>query len=414
MNLLKNKNIVLCITGGIAAYKAVSLASFLSKKGANIFAVLTKHATKFITPLTFKTITKNKVTTDMFDESDFIPHISLAELADIVLVAPATANIIAKAAAGIADDIVSTLLLSTDAKKIIIPAMNTKMYLNPITQQNINKLSKNNFNILPPDIGFLACRDEGVGRFPTIEKIYGFIKQTLSHKLSFLLGKKVLVTLGGTIEDIDPVRFITNRSSGKMGFAFVEQLHLSGANVTIIAGNVNENDLKNFKLQYDTIKIERVRSASEMYSAVINSSNDFDIYIMAAAVADFTAEKKDSKIKKDKTGALSISLSATKDILATLPKRKGALYVGFCAESKDLLNEARKKLTKKNIDFIVANKIIGEKNAIGGVKAEVFLLNKWNNNIKKIEYDTKKNIAYEILNFMEDILKEFDASSDEV
>jgi phosphopantothenoylcysteine decarboxylase/phosphopantothenate--cysteine ligase len=243
---VKDKKIVLCVTGGIAAYKSVMLASFLKKKGADVFVVMTENAKKFVTPLTFKNITRNKVATEMFDETDFVPHISLADLADLVIVAPATANIIAKIACGIADDLVSTFLLSSTAPKVIIPAMNTNMYLNPVTVENISKLKKNGMLVMEPDAGLMACGTRGEGRFPEIERIYGFIMKHLPETNSVFSGKKVVIATGGTSEDIDPVRCITNRSSGKMGFSFAEEFISRGADVRIVAGNVSDLLLHNF------------------------------------------------------------------------------------------------------------------------------------------------------------------------
>jgi len=391
----KNLNIILCITGGIAAYKAVSLASLLKKKGANVFPVLTKNATKFITPLTLKTITKNKVTIDMFDESDFIPHISLSDLADIIIVAPATANIIAKAANGIADDMVSTLLLSCSAKKFIIPAMNTKMYLNKITQENINRLKSNNYFIMDPDDGDMACGTSGPGRYPDNKKILDFISAH-DKKTLFFKNKKILITLGGTVEDIDPVRFITNRSSGKMGFNLAEQFINYGGDVTLITANVNDNILQNFINNYPEIKIIKIRSALEMKEEIIKFKNNFDIYVMAAAVADYKPVYSENKIKKSDNDLL-LKLTKTDDILKSLEKRKNALYIGFAAESNDLIDNAKKKLKEKNIDLIIANNISGNKSAIGSDMAEVYLLNKWNDEIIKIEYNSKKLISKNII-----------------
>jgi phosphopantothenoylcysteine decarboxylase/phosphopantothenate--cysteine ligase len=392
---LNNKNVVLCITGGIAAYKAVALASLLVKNNANVFPVLTKNALKFITPLTLKTITKNKVTYKMFDTSDFIPHISLAELADIVVVAPATANIIAKIANGIADDMVSTLILSTKATKIIIPAMNCNMYLNPITQENIKKLLKNDFLIMQPDTGNLACGTEGIGRFPEVDKIFEFISESIQNKKvenNFFKDKKVLITLGGTIEDIDPVRYISNRSSGRMGFSFAEAFDKCGAFVTIISGNVDERLLDDFKNKYKHIKIINIRSASNMKDEVIKFENDFDVYLMSAAVADYTVDFSDTKIKKNEEEII-LKLKRTQDILKSLKKRDNAIYIGFAAETDDLLESARKKLKEKNLTFLIANNVKGDKSAIGSESAKIFLLNKWNDKINEFDYMDKKQLA---------------------
>ena len=405
---LKNKNIILCITGSIAAYKAVYLASFLKKSGSNVYAVLTKNATKFISPITLKTITNNKVTTEMFDESDFIPHISLAKLADIIIVAPATANIIAKAATGIADDMVSTLLLSSLAPKVIVPAMNVNMYNNSITQINIQILKDNGFYVMHPDKGDQACGVKGVGRFPEIKKIYSFILKSIDNKKSIFNNKKILVTIGGTIEDIDPVRYISNRSSGRMGFAFAEELIYRGGKVDIIVGNVSDLLLSKFKSKFSDIKIKYIRSSNDLKNKTIASDN-YDIYIMAAAVADYTTIYNKNKIKKD-SGLLNLPLKNTDDILLSLKRNQNSIYIGFAAETDNLLENAWDKLNKKSLDFIIANNVAGNKSAIGNKKAEVYLLNKWEDKEYKFNFSNKKIIASNVLDKIENILKNYKKS----
>lgn len=400
---IKNKNIVLGITGGIAAYKAAYLASFLKNRGANVYTVLTKNALRFITPLTFKTLTKNKVTIEMFDESDFIPHISLADLADIVVIAPATANIIAKAASGIADDMLSTLLLSTKAKKIVVPAMNSNMYLNSITQRNINTLKNNGFFVMEPDYGKLACETEGIGKFPKIERIYGFILRCMVDESSFFYKKKVLITVGGTIEDIDPVRYISNRSSGKMGLSLAEAFLLKGATVSLIVASVSDLLLNNFVTKYPDVNIKRTRSAKEMYELLKKVENDYDVYCMAAAVSDYTPSYSEEKIKKSENN-FTLKLTKTIDIISSIKKRKDAMYIAFAAESEDLIENAKKKLKDKQVDFLIANIVKGEKNAIGSEKAEVFILNKHKEDIFKIEYDNKEIVAEKIVNYIEGLV----------
>ena len=401
---LSKKNIVLCVTGGIACYKSVMLASLLKKEGANVFVVMTKNATKFVNPVTFKNITKNKVTTKMFANDDFVPHISLADLADLVIIAPATANIIAKASYGIADDMVSTLLVSSKAPKFIIPAMNTNMYLNPITQENIQRLKKFDFKVLEPDTGMLACGVEGVGRFPEIEKIYGFILKNLGDRNSVFYNKKILITLGGTVEDIDPVRCITNRSSGKMGFSFAEEFIIKGANVKIICGNVSSLELHNFQKKFCDTEIQFVRSAKDMKEAVTQNIDNFDLLFMASAVADYSPEYSESKIKKENDD-LVLKLRKTEDILKSIPKKENKIYVGFAAESDNLIENAKNKLIKKQLDFVIANEIVGEQAAIGNDKASVFILNKWNVDIKKIDYSQKSVIAKSVCNELEELIK---------
>lgn len=402
---LKNKNIVLCITGGIAAYKAVYLASFLIKEGAEVYAVLTENAAKFITPLTLKSITGNKVTIEMFDESDFIPHISLADLADIVVVAPATANIIAKAATGMADDMVSTLLLSTTAPKVIVPAMNTNMYYNPMTQVNLQILNDNGYFVMKPDEGLLACGTRGTGRFPEVENIYGFIIKNVLKSDSSFKDKKILITTGGTIEDIDPVRYISNKSSGRMGLSFAEEFIARGAKVTIIAANVSDLLMNDFRNKFNDIEVINVRSAANMNEELFKRADNFDLYLMAAAVSDYSVNYSQSKIKKSDYD-MTLELVKTTDILKTLPKNDNAVYIGFAAESDDLVENAKSKLLDKGVDFLIANEVVGEKGAIGNKKAEVYLLNKWNDEIQKFSYSDKASIANSVISKVELILKE--------
>lgn len=403
---IKNKNVVLCITGGIAAYKAVSLASFLKKKGANVHCVMTKNATEFVTPLTLKTVTGNKVTKEMFDDSDFIPHISLSELADIIIVAPATANIIAKAAGGIADDMVSTILLSSKAIKMIIPAMNTNMYLNKITQKNVKILKDNDFKIMEPDEGLLACGMEGPGRFPEIEKVYDFIAKNFDTKKKIFKGKRILITAGGTIEDIDPVRFITNRSSGLMGYSFADEFISQGADVTIISGNVSDIVKNEFVNRHDNVKIVDVRSAKELKKEIEKNIKNKNIFIMTAAVADFSPEYKDKKIKKT-NDKISLKLNKTDDILSSIKKNKNTIYIGFAAETENLIKNAKEKLKKKKLDIIIANLVKGPKSAIGSNKAEVVILNKWDDNEHLVEYADKKRIVKSIVEYLIKILSKY-------
>lgn len=403
--MLKNKNIVLCVSGGIAAYKAAALASMLVKEGANIYVIMTKNATKFITPLTFKSITRNKVTVEMFDESDFIPHISLSELADLVIVAPATANVIAKAAHGLADDMTSTILLSTKAPKIIVPAMNTNMYENPVTQQNIKTIQKNNFTIVEPETGRMACGTYGKGRYPDNEKILGTIIKTLTNNSSMFYKKRILITIGGTIEDIDPVRYITNRSSGKTGFQFAAKLIEKGAEVKIIAGNVSEIILKDFQKKYYYTKIIKIRSAKDMLEKVTAEYPDCDILFMPSAVADYSPNYTEEKIKKT-DNKLLLELHNTSDILKTLKKEKNKIHIGFAAESSDVLKNAKNKIKTKGLEIIIANKIKGEESAIGTDKSELLIINKWNDEIKRLTYKTKKENIPLALDIIEELIQQ--------
>lgn len=391
--MLKGKNIVLVVTGGIAVYKAVELASRLVKSGANVYTVMTANAVEFVNPLTFKTITRNKVTIELFDTSEFIPHISLSDLADLVVVAPATANIIAKAAHGIADDMASTLLLSVDVPKLVVPAMNTKMFDNPITQKNLDILKGAGFTLMEPDCGYLACGDSGRGRFPEITRIFGVISTLLRDKNHPLLNKNILITAGGTIEDIDPVRFITNRSSGKTAFYMAREFYNYGANITVIAGNVDNNIKDDFIKTCLEANVVDVRSADDMFKSVNSHIKKSDILIMAAAVADFTPDTQNSKIKK-KDGGLTLHLNNTKDILKNIEKKENLVYIGFAAESDNLEKNAVEKMSAKNLDYIIANSVNGEKNAMGSDKNELLVFkNGSNSEILRIPFgDKSENI----------------------
>ena len=400
--MLKDKNIVLCVTGGIACYKAVNLCSLLKKNGANVYVVMTKNAQKFVSPITFKSITQNRVTTKMFDEDDFVPHITLSQLASVVMVAPATANIIAKASYGIADDVVSSLLVASSNKpKFIIPAMNSNMYINPIVQENIKRLQNFGYNVMTPDSGILACGTSGIGRFPNEERIVGYLLANLSDKNSYFYNKKILVTLGGTIEDIDPVRCITNRSSGKMGFAFASEFIKRGAAVSIIAGNVDNYELHKFTKVNGDQNITFIRSALALKNEVYRQMNHNDILFMASAVADYSPTYSNDKIKKvnDK---IVLELKKTDDILKGLDKDKNKIYIGFAAESSDLLQNAKDKLINKGLDFLIANEVVGDKSSIANDKAEVYLINKLGNDVKKIDYSHKKDVSKQILNIIEE------------
>ncbi|MBP7554063.1 MAG: bifunctional phosphopantothenoylcysteine decarboxylase/phosphopantothenate--cysteine ligase CoaBC [Spirochaetes bacterium] len=400
--MIKGKNIVLCVTGGISAYKSVYLASKLKKLGANVITVMSKNAVKFVSPLTFKSITGNKVTVEMFDESDFIPHIKLSDLADIVVVAPATANIIAKAACGIADDMISSLLLSVKSPILIVPAMNTNMYQNKIFQDNLSKIVEFGFHTIEPATGELACGTSGIGRFPEIDTVVGKIEKILYKKSVLFSGKKVAITLGGTIEDIDPVRYICNRSSGKMGLAFAEEFALRGTEVSIIAGNVDELALNKFMLKFPDIQVTCIRSAKELKENLLKMETFCDIIFMCAAVADYKPEYSEMKIKKTNE-ELNLKLFRTDDVIGGLNKSSNKIYIAFSAESENLLENAYHKLINKKVDFIIANETVGEKKAIGGDCAEVVLLNRWNENLFKVEYSDKRSVSAKTLDEIEKI-----------
>ena len=345
------KNIVVAVCGGIAVYKTVDLVSRLKKKGHNVYVMMTKSACEFVTPLTFQTMSQNEVVTDMFAPvSNWeVEHISLATKADVMLICPATANVIGKMASGIADDFVTTTIMATKAKKVICPAMNNNMYENTVVQKNLKKLQDDGCIIVGPGEGFLACGTVGKGRLTELENIEDAIEEALCTEKD-LLGKKVLVTAGPTREAIDPVRFITNHSSGKMGYEIAKRAKIRGAEVTLISGTVNLRP-------FSGVNVVSVTSALDMYDAVMAEYENCDIVIKAAAVADFTpADKSEHKIKK--TDSMSLSLTKNPDILSELGEKKThQVLVGFCMETKDLIENAKGKLEKKNLDFIVANNL---------------------------------------------------------
>lgn len=351
--MLKGKNILLGVSGGIAAYKSASLASMLVRSGANVHVLMTEHARNFIHPITFETLTGNKCITDTFDRNfEFqVEHVSLAKLADAVIVAPATANIIAKLAHGLADDMLTTTLLACRCPKIIAPAMNTAMYENPVTQANMDLLCKYGMEVVTPANGRLACGDTGAGKMPEPETLLQYICKCCAYPKD-MKGMKVLVTAGPTQESIDPVRYITNHSSGKMGYSIARICMLRGADVTLVTGKTALDP----PMFVDTVS---VTSAKDMYDAVISRSKDMDIIIKAAAVADYRpASISDEKMKKSDNN-LSISLERTDDILKYLGKhkRKDQFLCGFSMETQNMLENSRKKLEEKNLDMIVANNL---------------------------------------------------------
>ena len=350
--LLKGKHIVLGVTGSIAAYKIASLASMLVKKQADVTVIMTPNATNFINPITFESLTGNKCLVDTFDRNfQFqVEHVALAKLADVFLVAPASANVIAKAAHGIADDMLTTTLLACQCPKIFAPAMNTRMYDNPIVQDNIEKLKGYGMEMITPSNGYLACGDTGAGKMPEPETLFEAIVKALAPK--DLAGKKVLVTAGPTQEKMDPVRYISNHSTGKMGYAVARAAMLRGADVTLVSGVT--------ALQPpEGVKVVPVISAADMAQAVKAAASEHDIIVKAAAVADYRpAVTADEKIKK-KDGELTLSLERTEDILAWLGANRleGQILCGFSMETEHLLENSRAKLERKKIDMIVANSL---------------------------------------------------------
>ena len=352
--MLNGKKIALGVTGGIAVYKAVDLVSRLRKQGAEVRVIMTEHAQQFVTPLTFKEISGNKVAVSMWDSNqEFnVEHIALANWADAFVVAPATANILAKMANGIADDLLSTTLLAAQAPIIVCPAMNTGMYQNSITQENIEKLQKHGVTVMPPAVGYLACGVTGPGRLPEPQQIVEFIDAFFAKKDGDMVGMKVLVTAAGTREPIDPVRFVGNRSSGKMGYAIAQAAAQRGAEVLLVTGP----SALEFPPNVNGVKVE---STNEMLEACMEAYEKMDVVIKAAAVADYRPrDVADQKIKKKTDDALTVVMDKNPDILKELGARKAhQILVGFAAETQNLLDNAREKIVKKNLDMIVANDV---------------------------------------------------------
>lgn len=350
------KTVLVGITGGIAAYKIAELVSRLYKNGFNVQVVMTEHATRFITPLTLRTLSNNPVLVDMFDESGThrVQHIGVAEEADILVIAPATANFIAKMACGLADDLLSTIVLATRAPVLIVPSMNTNMYDHPATQDNIRKLKDRGVIVLEPAEGALACGVSGRGRLPEIEIIYDRIVEVLEERPRDLENKTILITAGATQEDIDPVRFITNRSTGKMGYALAAAAARRGARVFLVSGPTS-------LAVPDGVECRMVRSAREMNDICHQLFDQVDIVIGAAAIADYRPlDYSDEKIKKGDDD-LVIKLARNPDILEGLGKRKQhQILVGFAAETSDVIRNARQKMKKKNLDLLVANDLTVE------------------------------------------------------
>lgn len=369
--MVAGKHIVLGVTGSIAAYKIASLASMLVKKKADVTVAMTPNATNFINPITFESLTGNKCLVDTFDRNfEFqVEHVSLAKQTDVFLVAPASANVIAKAAHGIADDMLTTTLLACTCPKLFAPAMNTRMYQNPIVQDNMKALARYGMEVITPASGYLACGDTGEGKMPEPEVLYEYIIKALTPK--DLQGRKVLVTAGPTQEKIDPVRYISNHSTGKMGYAIARAAMRRGADVTLVSGKVNIEPPMG-------VKVVPVISAADMAQAVRAVSQEQDIIIKAAAVADYRPRvTADEKLKK-KDEELSVELERTEDILAYLGahRRAGQFLCGFSMETEHMLDNSRAKLEKKNIDMIVANNLKQEGAGFGTDTNVVTLLTK--------------------------------------
>ena len=352
--MLQGKKIVLGVTGGIAVYKAVDLVSRLRKAGCEVRVVMTEHAQQFVTPLTFKEISGNAVATSMWNANqEFnVEHIALANWADAFLVAPATANILAKMACGLADDLLSTTLLAAQAPIVVCPAMNTGMYQNPATQENIAKLQERGVTVMPPAVGHLACGTSGPGRLPEPQQIVEFMSAFFAGREGDLRGLRVLVTAAGTREPIDPVRYVGNRSSGKMGYAVAQMAAERGADVLLISG-------PSALAAPPNVRVVNVETTNEMLEACLAAYGDVDIVIKAAAVADYRPrDVADQKIKKKTDDALTVVMDKNPDILKTLgAKKEQQVLVGFAAETQNLLANAREKVVKKNLDMIVANDV---------------------------------------------------------
>ena len=386
-----SKTVVLGVSGGIAAYKACDVVSRLRKENIQVNVIMTKHATEFVSALTFQSISQNPVAVEMFEPVTNwdIEHISLAKKADIFLIAPATANVIGKIANGIADDMLSTTVMATKAPVVIAPAMNTNMYENPVTQANIQKLKDLGYIFIEPGYGRLACGDLGPGKLAEPDLIVENIKFLL-NKTDELKGKNVLVTAGPTQEAIDPVRYITNKSTGKMGYALAYQAALMGAKVTLVTGPTN------LEVPFGISEVIKIKSAGQMYETVTSSFDEMDIVIKSAAVADYKPKNiSDSKIKKSDSD-LVLELDRNKDILFELGKLKTKqVLVGFAAETDDLIANAQKKLAKKNLDFIVANDLKQEGAGFAG-DTNIAKLLFADGNIEELPIMTKNQLSKEI------------------
>lgn len=393
--MLNNKKILLCVTGGIAVFKAAALTSKLTQAGAQVKVVMSESATKFVTPLTFQSLSRNEVYTSTFQENNpkVVAHIDLADWADIVLVAPATANIIGKIANGIADDMISTIMLATTADVFIAPAMNVHMYSHPAVQKNMTTLIQYGYSMIEPAEGYLACGYTGKGRLSEPEHIIHYLENYYAEmsEAKPLSGKKVLVTAGPTKEKIDPVRFITNHSTGKMGYAIAEEAAKMGAEVTLVSGEVQLEAPAN-------VHVIKVRSAQDMYEAVIAEYEKQDIIVKSASVADYRPKLVHDQKMKKKDGDLSIQLERTIDILKTLGERKTSqILVGFAAETENVEEYAKQKLEKKNADMIVANNV-SVKGAGFGSDTNIVTMFKRDGSKIELPILSKHEVAKEILN----------------
>lgn len=389
---LEGKNVLLGVTGSIAAYKIAGLASMLVKKNANVQVLMTKNAVNFINPITFESLTGNKCLVDTFDRNfEFsVEHVSIAKKADVLMVAPASANVIAKIAHGIADDMLTTTALACSCHKIIAPAMNTNMYENPVTQDNLRICEKYGIEVMKPAVGYLACGDTGAGKMPEPEELYDYIIKAVAYHKD-LAGKKILVTAGPTQEALDPVRYITNHSSGKMGYAIAFAAACRGAEVTLVTGPTALNRPR-------FVNTVEVTTAKEMFAKVALLSREQDCIIKAAAVADYRPSAVSPEKVKKRDGNLTIDLERTDDILAYLGthKQEGQFLCGFSMETENMIENSRIKLQKKNLDMIVANnlKVAG---AGFGVDTNVVTIITPDKELE-LEKMTKEEVAHRLLN----------------
>lgn len=396
--MFKGKNIILGVTSSIAAYKSANVASALVKKGCNVNVLMTENATNFINPLTFEELTKHKCIIDTFDRNVQynVAHISLAVSADAFIIAPASANVIGKIANGIADDMLTTTVMACKCPVIISPAMNTNMYENPIVQDNLAKLERFGYIIVPPAEGRLACGTIGKGKMPDEQVLLDYLERALSDKQDFK-GKRVLVTAGPTQESIDPVRYITNHSSGKMGYAVARQAMLRGAEVTLVSGKVNLPPVP-------FVKMINVTTAEDMYNAVTAEFDNTDIVVKAAAVADFRPKQIASDKLKKADGMNNIELEPTKDILKELGKNKKTQFIcGFSMETQNMTENSKKKLDTKNLDMIVCNNLKVEGAGFQGDTNVVTIIDK--TNTTELGIMSKTEVADKILDRIAEINK---------
>ena len=388
--MLKDKTVVIGVSGGIAVYKTLDVVSRLRKLGVNVNVIMTKSATEFVTPLSFQSLSQNYVVCDMFEDPKTwdVEHISLAKRADVFLIAPATANVIGKIANGIADDMLTTTIMAAKCHKIISPAMNTNMFENPIVQDNISKLKNYGYEVIEPDSGYLACGDVGAGKMPDPEVLESYIIKEIAFEKD-LKGKKVLITAGPTMEKIDPVRFISNHSTGKMGYALAKIAMLRGADVTLVTG-------KTYIKKPDFVKIVEAYSAKEMFNAVNGEFENRDIVIMSAAVADYRPKTVAlEKIKKQDKDAV-IELQRTDDILGTMSAKKTKQFMcGFSMETENMIENSKAKLKKKNLDMICANNL--KVSGAGFVTDTNVVTILTEDGAKELPIESKEKVAYDII-----------------